>query len=260
MCKLTIVTVNYNNYSGLEKTIKSIIKQTNKVFEHIIIDGHSTDNSVDIIKKYQKHITFWLSEKDKGLFDAMNKGVSLSKGEYVIFMNSGDCFSSENVLEMIQPYLIGYDLIYGDNIITYPWLNYKRYRKAGEIKNLWKGLQFSHQSLFTRKSLLIEHPFNYQSYAGADTEFILYCYYERKCTFIKVNLCISEIEAGGVSDQKRNVKDRLSILRNYDPNYKIHKLYYMIVFTYLKIVKLFKSIVPKKTLKVLYSLKYSMFK
>lgn len=255
---ISIVTINFNNAAGLEKTIKSVIKQTFTDFEYIVIDGGSTDNSVEVIKNYNENISVWLSEIDDGLFDAMNKGVSISTKEYVIFMNSGDYFYSNNVLENIQPHLTGNDLIYGDNIINYPWLNYKRLRKAGETKNLWKGLQFSHQSLFSKRKLLLEHPFNYKDYNGADTEFVLFCYYKRNCSFKKVDYCISEIEAGGISDQNRSIKDRLSIIKKYDPKFPSHKYYYYTLYFYYKLIKKSKLLLPKRLLRFFYSVKYSI--
>jgi len=257
---LSVITINYNNSKGLENTINSVIKQTLPQFEYIIIDGKSSDNSIEIINKYKSFISKWVSEKDEGLFDAMNKGISISRGEYLIFMNSGDCFYSSSVLEKIQPLLKEFDLIYGDNIINYPWLNYKRLRKAGETKNLWKGLQFSHQSLFSKRKLLLEHPFNYKDYNGADTEFVLFCYYKRNCSFKKVDYCISEIEAGGISDQTRSTNEILNILKKYDPKYSIHKFYFLYLSLYYKLIETLKRLTPQRLVRALYKLKYSLVK
>ena len=98
--RYSIITINYNNSEGLKRTIKSVISQTSKDFEYIIIDGGSTDGSVDIIKQYATHIRYWISEKDKGVYNAMNKGVAQAHGDYCIFMNSGDCFHSSDVLDI----------------------------------------------------------------------------------------------------------------------------------------------------------------
>jgi len=101
MNKISIITVNRNNAPGLEKTIKSVLSQTFRFYEFIIIDGASTDISVDIIKKYADHITYWISEKDSGIFNAMNKGILKSSGDYCYFLNSGDAFASEDILDKI---------------------------------------------------------------------------------------------------------------------------------------------------------------
>ena len=90
--KLSIITVNYNDAKGLERTIKSVISQTFHDYEFIIIDGGSTDGSVDVIKKYESHIDYWISEKDGGIYPGMNKGLRQAKGEYLNFMNGGDCY------------------------------------------------------------------------------------------------------------------------------------------------------------------------
>ena len=105
--KLSIITINYNNKDGLQKTIDSVICQTWRDFEWIIIDGGSTDGSKELIEKYQQHFAYWCSEPDKGVYNAMNKGIAKAKGEYVNFMNSGDCFAEANVLEKL--FACGYD-------------------------------------------------------------------------------------------------------------------------------------------------------
>ena len=88
--KLSVITINFNNRDGLRKTIESVVNQTYNDFEYIIIDGGSTDGSVDVIKEYADRIDYWVSEPDKGIYNAMNKGIDVAKGEYCIFMNSGD--------------------------------------------------------------------------------------------------------------------------------------------------------------------------
>lgn len=98
MPKLSIITVNLNNKAGLQKTIDSVISQTYKDFEWIIIDGGSTDGSKELIEKYSFYITYWVSEPDKGIYNAMNKGIRVAKGEYLHFLNSGDWYYDDNVL------------------------------------------------------------------------------------------------------------------------------------------------------------------
>ena len=102
--RYTIITINYNNKEGLERTIKSTAKQTFKNFEYIVIDGGSTDGSVEVIKQYASEIDFWVSEKDNGIYHAMNKGVSHAHGDYLLFMNSGDTFHSPDVLNSVAEY------------------------------------------------------------------------------------------------------------------------------------------------------------
>ena len=111
--KFSIITVNFNNKEGLHNTIKSVINQTFRDFEYIVIDGGSTDGSIDILKKYDKYINYWISEKDSGIYNAMNKGISKANGEYLNFMNSGDCFYALDVLEKVSKYGYTSDFIVG---------------------------------------------------------------------------------------------------------------------------------------------------
>ncbi len=115
--KLSIITINLNNVIGLRKTIESVINQTSDSYEHIIIDGGSTDGSVDIIKQfleneeYARHVTFWCSEKDSGIYDAMNKGIDKASGDYCFFLNSGDSFCDTNVISRINGYSFNEDVV-----------------------------------------------------------------------------------------------------------------------------------------------------
>ena len=99
MPKLSIITINLNNAQGLEKTIKSVVSQTYSDYEYIIIDGASTDGSVDVIQEYRNKITYWVSEPDTGIYNAMNKGILKATGEYCQFLNSGDILVDNNVTE-----------------------------------------------------------------------------------------------------------------------------------------------------------------
>ena len=111
---ITIITVNFNNSSGLKKTIESVVKQTYSFIDFIIIDGNSSDGSVDIIKNNEEKISYWVSEKDNGVYDAMNKGIEKATGDYCLFLNSGDTLYHDKVIENILQDLSNTDLIYGD--------------------------------------------------------------------------------------------------------------------------------------------------
>ena len=113
MMFFSVITINYNNCSGLESTVKSVINQSYDNFEFIIIDGFSSDGSVDVIYEYKNRIAYWVSEKDHGIYHAMNKGVIQARGDYCIFMNSGDCFYDDRVLSSIANYNCKEDIIVG---------------------------------------------------------------------------------------------------------------------------------------------------
>lgn len=112
--KLSVITINYNNRQGLQQTIKSVVNQTFRDFEYIIIDGSSTDGSVEIIKDNKKYIDYWVSEKDNGVYHAMNKGVAAAKGEYLLMLNSGDILINTDILYDVFSKNINAEILYGD--------------------------------------------------------------------------------------------------------------------------------------------------
>ena len=118
MKKITVITINFNNLSGLKRTIPSVISQSYNNFEYIVIDGGSTDGSKEYIELNKKNIDFWISERDKGIYNAMNKGIHIAHGEYCIFMNSGDHFFSSCALETAIEELDGYDYCVGRTVVV----------------------------------------------------------------------------------------------------------------------------------------------
>lgn len=110
---ISVITINYNNKDGLQKTINSVISQTYRNFEWIIIDGGSTDGSRELIKQYSNDVTYWVSESDRGIYNAMNKGIKEAKGDYLLFLNSGDCLATETVMENVANLELEKDFAYG---------------------------------------------------------------------------------------------------------------------------------------------------
>jgi glycosyltransferase involved in cell wall biosynthesis len=156
--KLSIITINYNNAEGLRRTIKSIVNQSFKQFEYLVIDGGSTDNSTDVIRQYSEQISYWSSEPDAGIYNAMNKGIKQAKGEYLLFMNSGDELSGDTTLTRIFEHLNETDIVYFDILLQHP-------SGHSEVKKCPNVLTFSyfvlhtipHQSAFIRKELFDKH-------------------------------------------------------------------------------------------------------
>jgi glycosyltransferase involved in cell wall biosynthesis len=152
---LSIITVNLNNAKGLQHTIDSVLAQTSKDYEFIIVDGGSADGSRDIILGLQNHLAAWWSEPDKGICEAMNKGLSKASGDYVCFMNSGDRFWNPTVLEQVfaSP-IAGIDLVYGDVIRTDKTGTLRLFRQPEQmtIARYFK-FGFCHQSIFIKRDL-----------------------------------------------------------------------------------------------------------
>lgn len=172
--KYSIITINFNNKEGLRKTIESVIHQTFDDFEYIIIDGGSTDGSMEVIEEYAKCITYWVSEKDRGIYHAMNKGVSQAHGDYCIFMNSGDFFHDNRVLEIIEALNIQEDILVGkvyidgnNTIISPPPPN-------GELTfyHLFSGA-IPHQGSFIRTELLHKYPYDETLRISSDWKFFV---------------------------------------------------------------------------------------
>jgi len=153
MPKFTIITINYNNCAGLEKTIQSVVNQTYQDFEYIVIDGGSTDGSVDVIKKYADRIDYWVSEPDNGVYNAMNKGIAQSHGEYLNFMNSGDSFHSRDVLQRIYEQKIDTDFISGKTLLVGDKHSVKDSNNTENISLYFLHDTLCHQSVFTKKNV-----------------------------------------------------------------------------------------------------------
>lgn len=198
---ISIITVVYNGQKYLEETIKSVTSQTYENIEYIIIDGGSTDGTLDIIRKYEEKITYWVSERDRGIYDAMNKGVTVSNGDWINFMNAGDRFySADTVSNIFAKERINCDIIYGDLALDYG--AFSRYQKALRIKHIWKGMIFSHQSCFISGNLHRKKSYSLEYSIGADFDFF-YSSYLLGANFEYIPVAISVMSTNGLSDTNR---------------------------------------------------------
>ena len=198
--KLSIITVNLNNRDGLQKTIKSIICQTSKDFEWIIIDGGSTDGSVELIEKYAKYITYWVSEPDDGIYNAMNKGIELAKGDYLNFMNSGDCYASNEIVKQFCNNGFQDDIIHANTIFVDDEGREVGSQNPAEFIQLsyfWSN-NLNHQSVFYHQKCFNNYYFNEQNIVFSDKESYMYLLYNG-FTFKKWNKLVAYCESGGIS-------------------------------------------------------------
>lgn len=219
--KLSIITINYNNCEGLEKTIQSVIEQSYKGYEFIVIDGGSTDGSVDVIKNNEQFITFWVSEKDSGIYNAMNKGIRHSTGEYLNFMNSGDTFYEPEVLKKVVPQLDNYDLVVGKEFHQDP--------NTGETASTFLPSRLSmatfvvsylpHQSGFIRRSLLETMPYDENLRIVSDWKFYMYQIVYNESSIKLIDLIISKREQNGISNANGplNNKEREIVIKEVLP-------------------------------------------
>lgn len=220
--KYSIITINLNNSAGLRKTIESVVNQTFQDFEYIIIDGGSTDASVDIIKEYSSRIDYWVSEPDRGIYNAMNKGIVQAHGDYINFMNSGDCFYDNNVLNDVSYYL-NYDVVLG------------KYEKNGIISgydhdltliDFFKG-SINHQSSFIRSGLFNDSLYSENYKIVSDWLFFLDKLVFNNASLKNINRIIVDYDCYGISSLSKDLydKERFEILKSKLPE-KIFMDYY----------------------------------
>lgn len=245
---ISVITVSYNAVSTIEDTILSVINQTYSNIEYIIIDGGSTDGTVDIIKKYQEKISFWVSEPDKGIYDAMNKGINHSTGMWINFMNSGDLFYHNNVLLdlLIRISDISTNIVYGDTMVRYSWGNVMK--PAFTLSVINHEMPFCHQSCLISSSLMKEHLYNLRYKICADYYFFFKCYQEGvKFTYIEMVVSVYESE-NGVSSA--NVLTTLRELAQINGEERLWKWKFNFFFFHIRLCfhKLLNMIVPVKLL------------
>lgn len=206
--KYSIITINYNNREGLRRTIESVVNQTYADFEYVIIDGGSTDGSVDIIKQSADKIGYWISEPDKGIYNAMNKGIAQAHGDYLIFMNSGDCFYNRYILENTAE-LCTADIIVGRvaNIDS----NGKRTSYSIKFRNvsmfLFYNTTLAHQGCFIKRSLFNNHPYDETLKIVSDWKFFMECSVFQDCEIRLTDVIVADCECRGASSDRRKLQE-----------------------------------------------------
>lgn len=226
--KITIITVTYNCRDILEDTIISVINQNYSNIEYLVVDGWSTDGTMDIVKKYSDKITKWISEPDTGIYDAMNKGINMSSGEWIIFMNAGDSFVDNNTLDFVFEDIPTYNVkvVYGDCIGV--WSDRAEKISAKSSSEISRGMICCHQSSFTRAEEIKNHKFDtrfktsadynlfYQIYLKFGLSAFLYkpldvAYYDYTNSFSEINI----VERKKENLIIRSIKKDLLWWRNY---------------------------------------------
>jgi glycosyltransferase involved in cell wall biosynthesis len=204
--KLSIITVNLNNRSGLQKTFESVLSQTATFFEYIVIDGCSSDGSVDLILEHKEKFAYWISEHDRGIYQAMNKGIHAAQGEYLLFLNSGDFLVNSEIIDEVFKTEPGEDLIYGKSNIS----------KAGKVlfttphpDKLTLGFFYkqtiSHQAAFIRKSLFEKYGYYREDFMiYSDLDFWIRTVILNNCSTKKIDLTISDYNLEGISGKPEN--------------------------------------------------------
>jgi glycosyltransferase involved in cell wall biosynthesis len=199
--KLSVITINYNDAEGLETTISSLTCQRFRDFEHIVVDGGSTDESVDVIKRHESFIARWVSEKDRGIYHAQNKGWQMANGEYLLFLNSGDSLVSEDTLEQAFTMVNRSDIVYGDLIIVEPDGSEKRRSMPDRmgVMHLYKDTIW-HPASFIKSRLFREYGgYDEHFRIVADYEFFCRMILQKKASYQHIGLPVARFQATGIS-------------------------------------------------------------
>lgn len=225
--KVSVITVAYNAKDALIKTMKSVDEQDYHNLEYIIVDGASSDGTSALLQSYTGKLDHWTSEPDKGIYDAMNKGVAKATGDYCIFMNAGDCFADSSAVNRATDELGYADVVYGDII------------KDGQLKrslsprNCHK-MYYCHQAVFTRTSCLRDFPFDISHRFSADFKQAKQLYLAGK-TFRQLNTAVAIFDTTGISNTQRSkgLSDNIRVICEVDNLAGKARLLPRLIFTYL---------------------------
>lgn len=220
--KFSIITVCYNAEATIENTIQSVISQTYHHVEYIIVDGASKDGTLDIVNRYRAHIAVIVSEPDKGLYDAMNKGIGLATGDYLCFLNAGDSFHEDDTLQQMVHSIHTLqlpDVLYGETALVDHEDHFLRMRRlsAPEIltwKSFRQGMLVCHQAFFPRRDLVMPYDLRYRFSADFD-----WCIKIMKKSKVLHNTHLTLIDylAEGMTtrNQKASLKERFCIMARH---------------------------------------------
>ena len=225
---ISVITVVYNGVNHLEETIESVINQSYDNVEYIVIDGGSNDGTFDIIKKYEDKIDYWVSETDEGIYDAMNKGISLSSGDIIGIINADDYYLTDTLNTVQKEFNKDIDILYSDC----KFLDIDKLTTRKSNHNLLNiKMSIFHPSVFIRKSIYQRYGFFDSSLKiSADYKFLHFLYKKNKI-FKKANDILTVIRLGGVSTNSRlAIEETFEIQKN-------NSLFFAYVFKYLRLLK-----------------------
>lgn len=232
---ISIITVSYNSVKTIEQTILSVVHQTYNNIEYIIIDGGSQDGTLEIIEKYQDKISFWISEPDKGVYDAMNKGISYAKGDYIGIINSDDWYELDAIEKIVSIIKEDYIVIYGD--MMYEKSKSELVKPSKDLSLLEKQMIICHPSVFVKSEAYKKYGnFDITYKISADWDMMLRLY-EKECLFYYCDDLISHFRTNGISSNfnMRQIKERTKIRKSHG-NFSILLLMKdILIFLFFKI-------------------------
>lgn len=217
---LSIITVVYNNVRDIERTIRSVIGQTYPHIEYLVLDGGSTDGTAEVIKRYDAHIARWVSEPDKGIYDAMNKGLAMATGDYVLFMNSGDEIYAQDTVERVFASAPDADIYYGETeLFDDKWESIGLRRHHIPERFTWRSFRFgmnvSHQAIYIRRA--IAGRFDTQYALSADIDWVIRAA-KKANRSVNTRMLVAKYLVGGMS-KKRHRQSLLERFRIFSKHY-----------------------------------------
>ena len=216
MKKLSVITVTFNAEQTLERTLKSVCLQSYPEIEHIIVDGLSTDHTIDLIHKYDNDKLLWISEPDNGLYDAMNKGIKMATGDYLCFLNAGDTFFANNTVELIMQSDSSADIIYGETAIVDNEGNFLHMRRLKAPDKLtWKsfkqGMLVCHQAFIVKREITEQYDLEYKF--SSDFDWAIRMLKKSKVIINTNQFLINYLNEGVTTlNRKKSLKERYRIM------------------------------------------------
>lgn len=217
--KLSVITIVYNNVADIEQTMLSVLGQTYPDIEYIIVDGFSTDGTLDIINKYKDRLGRLITEKDEGIYDAMNKGLAAATGDYVLFMNSGDELFANDTVAKVFATAEDADIYYGETeMIDASGQSLGQRRHKAPESFTWRsfkyGMSISHQAIYIKRS--IAEPFDRRYHLSADIDWILKAAKKAK-KIVNVHQYVAKYLVGGMSKKRhrQSLVERFDIMKRY---------------------------------------------
>lgn len=236
MIKLSIITVTFNAEHTLERTLRSVSSQSYSGIEHIIVDGMSTDSTISLVQKYKNEKLKWISEPDKGLYYAMNKGIKMATGDYLCFLNAGDTFFAEDTVELMMNADSKADIIYGETAIVDingKFLHMRRLKAPEKLtwKSFKQGMLVCHQALVVRRE--IAEPYDLSYHFSSDFDWAIRMLKKSKQNINTDHILINYLNEGMTTTNRwASLKERYKIMVRHYGHFStfLHHLWFLVRF------------------------------
>ena len=227
MIKFSVVTATYNAVKTLRQAVESVFAQNYPAVEYIVIDGGSTDGTVDILRAYSSRLAYWVSEPDAGIYDAFNKGIRAATGDYIYFLGADDSLFDSNVLSRVADALDDTVDVFSAGVYVVNHLNFEKFagNERARDASSFDGEMIPHQGMFAKTNLLKKTPFDTSFRLAGDYDFFMACYFDKAIKFRYVDFPVAyyATDGAGSSGGLVNLEERRRIWRKYHINHLLKK-------------------------------------